>query len=75
MNALGPEDAGASDARQAAANGAPARRTVGQVAKDILLFFAAPFITMAYLPMFPFIGLAMLFRKGGRAWQEWHATD
>jgi len=36
------------------------RRTVGQVLKDIALFFAAPFITMAYMPLFPFIGFSML---------------
>jgi hypothetical protein len=35
-------------------------RTVSQILKDIALFFAAPFVTLAYLPLFPFIGLAVL---------------
>jgi CheY-like chemotaxis protein len=37
-----------------------APRTASQVLQDIVLFFAGPFITLAYLPLFPFIGLAML---------------
>jgi CheY-like chemotaxis protein len=37
-----------------------AHRSAAQVVKDIALFFAAPFITMGSLALFPFIGLAML---------------
>jgi hypothetical protein len=37
-----------------------APRTASQVVKDIALFFAGPFITMADLPLFPFIALRML---------------
>ena len=33
-------------------------RTAAQVLKDIGLFFASPFITMAYLALFPFIALS-----------------
>jgi hypothetical protein len=36
------------------------RRSITQVAKDIVLFFAAPAITMAYLAMFPFIAVWLL---------------
>lgn len=42
-----------------AANGG---RTVQQYLKDVGLFFAAPFITLAYLLLFPFIGLHLLLR-------------
>jgi hypothetical protein len=38
----------------------PANRSITQVLKDIALFFAAPMVTLAYLPLFPFIGLRML---------------
>lgn len=38
-------------------------RTVQQYLKDVGLFFAAPFITLAYLVLFPFIGLGMLVRS------------
>lgn len=41
-------------------------RTVSQILKDIALFFAAPSVTLAYLTLFPFIGLAML----GQAWRH-----
>jgi hypothetical protein len=42
-------------------------RTKAQIAKDIALFFAAPFITLAYLSLFPFIALALIARAGGQA--------
>ena len=42
------------------------RRTVSRILKDIALFFAAPLVTLAYLPLFPFIGLALL----GQAWRH-----
>ena len=41
-------------------------RTVHQFLKDVGLFFAAPFITLAYLLLFPFIGLRLLLRSGRR---------
>ena len=40
--------------------GVGSRRTASQVLKDIGLFFAAPFVTLAYLAMFPFIGIRMV---------------
>jgi hypothetical protein len=42
------------------------RRSISQVAKDIGLFFAAPFVTLAYVTLFPFIGMAML----AQAWRR-----
>jgi hypothetical protein len=41
---------------------AGSHRSFAQVLKDIGLFFAAPFVTMAYVALFPFIGLATLRR-------------
>ncbi len=35
-------------------------RTAGQVVKDILLFFAGPFVTMAYLATFPYLAMKIL---------------
>jgi hypothetical protein len=40
----------------------PARRSVAEFAKDVVLFLAAPFISLVYMAMFPFIGLVMLVR-------------
>jgi hypothetical protein len=51
-----------------------AGRTSAQVAKDILLFFAAPFITLAYMALMPSIALAMLARIGGQAGHHRKAT-
>lgn len=42
------------------------RRSVAQVAKDIGLFFAAPFVTLAYVLLFPFIGMALFVQ----AWRH-----
>lgn len=47
----------------AASNG----RSVGVILKDIVLFFAAPFVTIAYLALFPFIGVTMVLRARGQA--------
>ena len=41
-------------------------RSVGVFLKDIALFFAAPFVTIAYLALFPFIGATMLVRTRGQ---------
>jgi len=43
---------------------------VGGFLKNIALFFAAPFIALAYVALFPVIGLAMLVLKGGAAWRQ-----
>jgi hypothetical protein len=49
---------------------ARARRTAPMVLTDIILFFAAPFVTVAYLGLFPFIGFATVVR----AWRDRKAT-
>ena len=52
-------------------NNAPAEaaapETAGNVLKNIVLFFAAPFIGLAYIVAFPFVGLAVLAVLAGRA--------
>ena len=50
-------------------------RTFAQIVKDIALFFAAPFITLAYMALMPSIALAMLARMGGRAGRHRKATS
>jgi hypothetical protein len=42
------------------------RRTSAQVAKDIGLFVAAPFVTLVCVSLFPFIGAAMFVQ----AWRH-----
>ena len=37
------------------------------VAKNIALFFAAPFVGLAYIVLFPFVAAGMLVWIGGRA--------
>jgi hypothetical protein len=49
------------------AAGVPRPRSLAEVLKDIALFFAAPLITIAYLALFPFIGLRMLIQTGSQA--------
>ena len=39
------------------------RRSILTWLKDVGLFFAAPFIALAYLALFPFIGLVLLSRE------------
>jgi hypothetical protein len=56
-----PDDNG-----QSASGATGPHRTPAQVAKDIGLFFAAPFVTLAYVSLFPFIAMAML----AQAWRH-----
>ena len=56
-----------ADAGDQAAIGAAGRhRTMARIAKDIGLFVAAPFVTLGYVSLFPFIGMAML----AQAWRH-----
>jgi len=43
------------------------KTTLAKRAKNIALFFAAPFIGLAYLIAFPFVGLAVLAWIAGKA--------
>jgi CheY-like chemotaxis protein len=49
-------------------------RSVGQFVKNIALFFAAPFIALAYIALFPLIGMVMLARIAGQAWRHGRAA-
>ena len=39
------------------------------------MFLAAPFIGLAFIALFPFIGLAMLAWTGGQAWRQRAASE
>jgi len=56
-----------SDPRNVQAGGRPARRSAARVLKDIALFLATPFISIAYMALFPFIGLVKLVRAVAQA--------
>ncbi len=54
-------------AAQPAADGeVAAGRTAAVFLKDVGMFFAAPFIGLAFVALFPFIGMAMLAWTGGK---------
>jgi CheY-like chemotaxis protein len=38
--------------------------------KNAGMFFASPFLALAYFTLFPFVGLAMLAWTGGKAWRN-----
>jgi hypothetical protein len=46
---------------------AAANAKLGRRARNVALFFAAPFIGLAYLLAFPFVGIAMLAWIGAKA--------
>jgi CheY-like chemotaxis protein len=45
----------------------PLLRKAGRIVRNVGLFFASPFIGLAYIILFPFVGLAMLAWFGARA--------
>jgi hypothetical protein len=51
----------------AAEPAAPAGHKRGSKVKNVLLFLAAPFVGLAYLMAFPFVGLGMLAYVAGKA--------
>ena len=56
--------------KPAAESEAGTARSVAGFVKHVALFFAAPFVALAYIALFPVIGLAMLAWTGGRAWRQ-----
>jgi len=50
-------------------------RKVGMVAKNIGLFFAAPFIALGYVIALPFVGVYMIVKLSKEAIQEKRASD
>ena len=47
---------------------------VGLALYNIAMFFAAPFVTLTYIALFPLIGLAVLVWMGGKAWRNRRAV-
>jgi len=64
---------------QAAAVAAPDKhpqgRSAAMILKDIGMFLSAPFIGLAFIALFPLIGLAMLAWTGGQAWRQRAASE
>ena len=58
----------------AASIAAPVEADKESVVKNVALFFAAPFIGLAYFIAFPFIGLGMLAWMGGRKLMKYRAV-
>ncbi|MDE2184484.1 MAG: response regulator [Alphaproteobacteria bacterium] len=48
----------------------PKERSVTVFFKDVAMFLAAPFIGLAYIALFPIIGLLLLIWNGGRALRQ-----
>ena len=61
-------------AAEAPAVAMPAVAKKENVVKNVALFFAAPFIGLAYFIAFPFIGLGMLAWMGGRELMKYRAV-
>ena len=61
-------------AAEATAIATPAEVKKESVVKNVALFFAAPFIGLAYLLAFPFIGLGMLAWMGGQELMKYRAV-
>ena len=53
----------------------PPRTEAGSALKNIVLFFAAPFIGLAYIVAFPFVGLAVLAVLAGRVAAKYEAVQ
>lgn len=49
-------------------------RSVGQFVKNLALFFAAPFIALAYVALFPLVGMVLLARTAAQAWRHGRAA-
>jgi hypothetical protein len=54
----------------AAEQPATAGRTFVGFVRDVAMFLASPFIGLAFIALFPLIGLGMLAWMGGRAWRQ-----
>ena len=52
---------------------AAAPRTMGSALKNVALFLAAPFVDLAYILAFPFVGLGMLAWLGGKQMMKYSA--
>jgi hypothetical protein len=66
MSPSGPDAAMAPDTHPAAVTEPRSPRTPGQVVKDIGLFLAGPFVTLAYLACCPFVAMKLLEQERRR---------
>ncbi len=74
--AAAPEPAGAALAalQPAALGEESAGRNIGLFLGNVAMLFAAPFVALAYVALFPLIGLGMLVWTGVQAWRERQAS-
>ncbi|MFI5020497.1 MAG: response regulator [Alphaproteobacteria bacterium] len=74
--AAAPEPAGTAlaEPQPAALGEESAGRTIGLFLRNIAMLFAAPFVALAYVALFPLIGLGMLVWTGVQAWRERQAS-
>ena len=74
--AAAPEPAGTVLAapQPAALGEESAGRNIGLFLGNIAMLFAAPFVALAYVALFPLIGLGMLVWTGVQAWRERQAS-
>jgi len=70
------KDAKAAPEATEAAGAAPAAEAAGagSTLKNIALFFAAPFVGLAYILAFPIVGLGMLVWMGGKSLMKYEAA-
>jgi len=72
--AVEAEAIGLTAPRQVVADEAIEARSFGTFLKNIALFFASPFIALAYIALLPLIGFVMLARTAGQAWSKRRAA-
>jgi CheY-like chemotaxis protein len=70
-----PPQVAVAAAQPAAGGEQTTGRSVGVFLKDVGMFLASPFIGLAFIALFPLIGLAMLAWTGGQAWRQRATSD
>jgi CheY-like chemotaxis protein len=70
-----PPQVAVAAAQPAAGGEQTTGRSVGVFLKDVGMFLASPFIGLAFIALFPLIGLAMLAWMGGQAWRQRATSD
>ena len=63
-----------TDAEVSAAEDPGILGKTGHFAKNVGLFFAAPFVALAYIIALPFVGFYMFAKLGYKAWTERHPS-
>jgi CheY-like chemotaxis protein len=70
-----PPQVAVAAAQPAAGGEQTTGRSVAVFLKDVGMFLASPFIGLAFIALFPLIGLAMLAWTGGQAWRQRATSD